>query len=84
MFEKCKLSLRGGSAPQSPTDPRLRWVTGFMQKHGLSCSAMAKRLKISDATLNRLLVGKYNGNVERMLGRIDTYRTETEKPSAAP
>ncbi len=45
---------------------------------------MAKRLKISDATLNRLLVGKYNGNVERMLGRIDTYRTETEKPSAAP
>jgi hypothetical protein len=82
LFQKCRSALHSASMPQSPTDPTLQWIVEFMQKNGLSCSRMAKRLRISDATLNRLLAEKYTGNVKRMLERIERYRTEAE-PKAA-
>jgi len=43
---------------------------------------MAQRLKIGDATLNRLLAGKYKGNVKRMLERIEAFRAEAEVQAA--
>jgi len=82
LFQKCRSALHSASMPQSQTDPTLRWVVEFMQKNGLTCSRMAKRLRISDATLNRLLAEKYTGNVKRMLERIERYRAEAE-PKAA-
>lgn len=81
LFQKCRSALRTASISQPPTDPILRWIVQFMQKNGLSCSAMSKRLRISDATLNRLLAGKYKGNVKRMLERIESYRAQA-KPKA--
>jgi hypothetical protein len=82
LFQKCRTALHSASTPESPSDPRLLWVAEFMQKNGLSCSRMAQRLKIGDATLNRLLAGKYKGNVKRMLERIEAFRAEAEVRAA--
>jgi hypothetical protein len=78
LFLKCRAASGSASSTYPGNDPQLSWLSSFMQKNGLSCSRMAKKLKISDATLNRLLAGKYDGNVKRMVERIAAFRKEQE------
>ena len=73
-FEKCKLAMKSSGGVHDRNDERLQWTLEFMRKNGLSISAFAKLLKISGATLSRLLDGKYKGDVERMLQRIGAFR----------
>lgn len=82
LFQKCRSSLQAPTVTQSVGDARLRWLSDFMQKNGLSCSRMAQRLKIGAGTISRLLAGKYKGDVDRMLERVDKYRREEEAEGA--
>lgn len=77
-FLKCRAAIGNASATYPGNDPQLRWLSDFIQKNGLSCARMAQKLRISDATLNRLLAGKYDGNVKRMVERIAAFRKEQE------
>jgi hypothetical protein len=62
-------------------DERLQWLSDIMRKDSVSITQMAKRMKIGAATLSRLLAGKYTGNVQRMLERIEAFRRgEIEEP----
>jgi len=78
LFQKCRSSLHAPSSTQVVDDPRLRWLSNFMQKNGLSFSGMAQRLKIGAGTISRLVAGKYKGNVLRMLERIEAYKQEED------
>ncbi len=78
-FQKCRSSFKPVGMVHPINDERLRWLSNFMQESDLSISKTAKRLKISEGTLSRLLVGKYKGDVPRMLDRIEAYRLELNK-----
>jgi hypothetical protein len=80
-FEKCRSTLKLSPTLHVAVDPRFQWLSEFMLKNHLSLAQMAQRLKIDAATVSRLLAGKYQGNVERMLERIKAYERETEKQS---
>jgi len=69
-FEKCRAAIQPARTTGT-TDSRLQWIPDYMQKNGLNASRMAQKLKISAATLSRLLTGTYRGNVARMIQRIE-------------
>lgn len=76
-FENCKTEAKTAYVPiHDINDPVLLWLSEYMQKENLNASEVARKLKISEATISRLLSGKYKGNVPTMLARIATYREE--------
>jgi DNA-directed RNA polymerase specialized sigma subunit len=78
-FEKCRSAAKTIGTIHAIDDERLLWLCNFMQKNDLRISQIAKRLKISQSTLSRLLAGKYKGDVSGMLQRLESYRTEVEQ-----
>ncbi len=78
-FQKCKAAVKAASGVHPVNDERLRWLLDFMQKNGLSISKMAQRLNIGAGTVSRLLGGKYRGDVQRMLERIQRYKRDVEE-----
>ena len=73
-FQKCRAAIQPAARDVATKDARLEWIPDYMQKNGLSGVRMARQLKISAATLSRLLAGTYGGDVDRMIQRIDEAR----------
>ena len=71
-FMNCRMTQKREPAAQDTGDERLRWLSDFMQHKGTA--EAARSLKLSQATLSRLIAGKYKGDVPRMLQRIAEYR----------
>jgi hypothetical protein len=55
-------------------DERLQWLGNHMRKHGHSQSVIARKLHVSSSVVCRLLQGRYPGDVERVLQRIEEFR----------
>ncbi len=74
-FENCKAAVKTEStAVHNANDPSLLWLAEHMSREGISTSALARKMKISAATISRLLRGHYKGDVPAMLARISSYR----------
>jgi AraC-like DNA-binding protein len=81
-FQKCRSALKLTPTVHGAKDRRFQWLSEFMQENDLSLSQMAQRLKVSAATITRLLASSYTGNVEKMLQRVQEYRREQEGKAA--